>query len=141
MGLSLILLGQISSPVTAGSVANKQIKLKARITFGTGARPLMQRTFRAALVVAPNTPERYRKIAADIKFAAFGEPAPPAPPSDLEATASDLQRRARNLGVEAVAFLLSPLPIRFSRSQLEYLSERTFEAATGQNLRLYEDRW
>ncbi|MBC8120368.1 MAG: hypothetical protein H7Y22_00855 [Gemmatimonadaceae bacterium] len=122
-------------------MANKPTRLKAQISFGTGARPLMQRTFRAALVVTPNTTERYRKIADDIQFAAFGEPAPPPTPSDLEATASDLQRRARNLGVEAVAFLLSPLPIRFSRSQLEYLSERTFEAATGQNLRLYEDRW
>jgi hypothetical protein len=54
-------------------------------------------------------------------------------------TGFGLDRTVRGVGAGAMGALLWPLGL--SRGQLEYLSDRTIEAATGQNIRLYEAKW
>ncbi|AGY58444.1 hypothetical protein [Gloeobacter kilaueensis] len=129
--LLIVLLALIAGPVIARPAKRVQLQLSAHRP-GAGA----------AYLAATLQPRHYRFAARKPRLERIarriGKTAIPTffagPPPGFS-----LDRTLRNTGYDTLAILLWPLGL--GRAQIEYLADRGFEAASGQNVRLFEAKW
>jgi hypothetical protein len=106
-----------------------------------GGRSLQGRSLNLHALAAPLGSSGYARVAETINSAHRPQVAAAPPPQPgLLSDLANIEKGARNLGVDMVTTLASPFA-RLDRTQAQYFSERLIEAVSGQNVRFYESRW